>query len=108
MSVRNSFVETFSEDQAMRIEQAAYYHLNGINSANKGSDPFKWACLIVIGYQCVEKYPKDHSITVSQDDFKKWCLEHGELGSHDGDCDYIALFCGMYSEYIKDAKEAKS
>jgi len=102
-TIRTKFVEEFGESQARRIERAAESHGNGINNKNKGSDPFKWALLICLGYQCVEvaRYKKYHGITIGWGNFKKWIKNHGELGSHDGDCDYLALFCGTYNEFIK-------
>ena len=27
-------------------------------------------------------------------------LEHGDLGDHDGDCDYLALMCGAYKGWL--------
>lgn len=100
---RDSFVSRFGEDQAARIEACAEEHSNGINSENKGADPFKWACLIAIGYSCVSdaRFAEYHGITVPNDEFRAWCLSDGDLGSHDGDCDYVALLAGAYDSYIK-------
>lgn len=103
MSVRESFVEIFGKEQAHRIELAANEHSNDVNSTSKGADPFKWAVLVCIGYECVSRpsFAQYHQITIGQDKFKEWCLEHGELGTHDGDSDYLALFCGTYEPYLK-------
>lgn len=103
MSPRESFVELFGEQQASAIEAAAEGHKNGVHD-KKGSDPFKWACLIAIGYQCVEKFGQSHGITVPFDEFKAWAIEHGEFASHDGDFDYISAFCGHYNEYMQKAQ----
>jgi hypothetical protein len=101
MSVRDSYVAAFGEEQACNLERAAEMHKNGIHD-KPGSDAFKWACLIAIGHECISRprFAEYHEITVPQDDFKKWCLEHGELGSHDGEVDYISLMLGIYNEYI--------
>ena len=101
MSVRESFVKHFGEEQAKLLECAANEHDSDVHS-KRGSDPFKWAILICIGYQCISKirYRKHHGIKITEKAFKKWCLQYGELASHDGDCDYLALFCGVYQKYI--------
>ncbi len=108
MSVRESFVEHFGEVQAYQIEEAAKEHKNGIHD-DTGSDPFKWACCIVIGYQCVEEeaYRTHHAITVPFADFKQWCVDHGELRSHDGAFDYLAAFVGAYDEFMPKQEEAE-
>ena len=105
VSVRQSFVATFSEKQAQMIEAAAETHKNGVHD-KKGSDLFKWAVLICIGFQCVERRPYrlHHHITISYKAFLKWCKEHGELKSHDGDCDYLGLLAGVYN-FLNDEPE---
>lgn len=98
MSVRASFVARFGEECAVQIETAAVYHRG--SNRYKGSDPFKWALLICIGYNCVGAYRVDHGITIDASDFTDWCIMYGELGSHDGDCNYIALASGDYDIYM--------
>lgn len=101
MTPRESFEQTFGPEQTRQIEFAAESHMNGAHS-NKGSDPFKWALCIVIGYKCVEKsdYAAGHAITIQPDDFKQFCREHAELSTHDGDVDYLALFTGAYEGFL--------
>ena len=100
--IRKKFVKAFGEKQATFVEKAANYHANGINSECKGDDPFKWALLICIGYQCCEKgnYRKYHGITAPWAKIKAWIKKHGQLNSHVGDCDYLALLCGTYNEFM--------
>lgn len=102
MSVRDNFVAQFSETEARAIEDAARSHGNGINDVDKGSDEFKWAICICIGYQCMEltQYRKHHGITAPFDELKQWIIDHGELDSHNGDVDYISAFIGKYNEYM--------
>ena len=102
-SIRESFVEHFCEEEATKLEIAALGHANGVNSQNKGSDSFKWVVLICLGYQCVELegYREYHKITTDWDDFKKWVKQHANLDKHDGDCDYLALFSGVYDEFVE-------
>lgn len=101
-TIRTAFAERFGEDQTSALEAAANEHSNGVNSEHKGTDPFKWALLIAIGYQCmeVEGYREHHGITAPWDDLKAWIIEHADLASHDGDCDYLAMFCGAYDEFV--------
>lgn len=102
MSVRDKFVGCFGEAEACAIERAAVEHGNDINDRNKGSDPFKWALLIAIGYQrmSADSYREYHQITSPWDELKLWIKQHAELGSHDGDCDYLCAVVGGYSEFI--------
>lgn len=101
MSVRESFVRQFGEEDAVSIEKAAREHKNGVHDKT-GTDPFKWAILICIGYQCFEyeSYRKHHGIKASFLDIKRWCIEEADLGSHDGDCDYISLMTGAYNDFV--------
>lgn len=104
MSIRDKFVAVFGEDEAQRIEASACEHANGINDANRGSDPFKWAILICIGYECFTKdsYRTYHKFHHPADTLKVWIIEHADLGTHDGDSDNLSLFGGGYSPYIKE------
>lgn len=79
-----------------------------MEGGNRGSDPFKWAILICIGYQCAEipRYREYHGVTVPFEEFKQWVKDEGELGSHDGACDYLTLFCGGYNEYVPEKSDA--
>lgn len=98
MSIRDAFVARFGEDAACAIEDAAVEHRNGVNDCNLGSDPFKWALLICIGYDCIsrEEYRAYHGITVGWLELCEWITAEADLGSHDGDCDYLALLSGAY------------
>jgi hypothetical protein len=108
MSIREQFIRVFGEEQADRIETAAREHGNGTNDANLGSDPFKWALCICIGYQCMEvdRYRDHHGITAPWEDLKAWMVEHADLGTHDGDVDYLTAACGGYGEFITTGGEA--
>lgn len=107
MSVRESFEQRFGSEQADALVSAAEQHDNDVHS-NRGSDPFKWAVLIAIGYQCVEidEYRDSHGITVPWDDFRDWAKTDADLASHDGDCDYLSLMCGKYNEYMPEEAPA--
>jgi hypothetical protein len=92
----------FGEDTAAKIEAAASEHSNGVNSKKKGDDPFKWALLICIGYECMEKptYRNSHGIKPAWSKLKAWIKKNGELHSHNGDCDYLSMMCGTYNEFM--------
>jgi len=100
-SIRNSFVDHFGEEQARAIERAAISHENGIHD-RRGSDPFRWAICICLGYKCMENeaYRQEHEVTIPWSDLDSWIIEHGNLTEHDGDVDYLALFCGVYEKYV--------
>jgi hypothetical protein len=49
-------------------------------------------------------YREYHGITVDPDELQSWVLANGDLGTHDGDCDYLSLFCGAYQEWIPDSE----
>ncbi|KKK67230.1 hypothetical protein LCGC14_2956160 [marine sediment metagenome] len=99
-SIRVAFEEAFGNEDAAAIMAAAEEHQNGVHD-KRGSDPFKWAILICIGFECVSKgsYRKHHGIKTPWRDLKRWIKAHADLGSHDGDCDYLALMSGVYNEY---------
>jgi phosphomannomutase len=101
-TIRTKFVSAFDEETAAAIEAAANEHANGTNSENKGTDPFKWALLIVIGYECASKnsYREYHGIKAEWSLLKAWIKEHADLASHDGDCDYLAMLAGAYNEFM--------
>ncbi len=104
-SIRAAFVEKFSESDAQAIESAAIEHQNGIHN-RRGSDPFKWALCICIGYQCFEKpsYRKYHGIKTPYRTLKVWIRNHADLASHDGDFDFLAMVIGIYDTYVKKTK----
>lgn len=108
-SVRASFEKTFGKVEADRIVASATEHGNGINNKNLGSDPFKWALLICIGYQCFEipSYRKHHGIKASFKRIKQWIIDEGKLSTHDGDCDYLCMLGGGYNDYIKKRRKKK-
>jgi hypothetical protein len=101
MSTRDSFVARFDEANAAAIEAAAEGHKNGIHD-DPGSDPFRWAIALAIGYQCAELdgYREHHGITTPWSEIRDWIKTDGDLANHDGDCDYLAVFTGTHNEYV--------
>lgn len=101
--LRDDFVKVFGESDAQAIEVASWDHKNGVHD-NKGSDPFRWSLCICIGFQCfeIEEYRKYHGIVTSYESIKQWIRDNAHLENHDGDVDFLALFAGVYNEYIKE------
>lgn len=99
-----AFAHRFGQDQADAIMAAAESHKNGVHD-NPGSDPFKWALLIAIGHECFthEHYRPYHGITADPDEIREWVRAEADLGTHDGDCDYLALLAGAYEPFLPEA-----
>lgn len=108
MSIRKKFVARFGEQQAIAIEAAANEHMNGIHD-NPGSDRFRWAIAICLGYECMSKqsFREYHGITASWELLRQWIKDEGNLAEHDGDVDFIALACGWYDEFVDPTAEPK-
>ena len=103
MSIRDSFVEEFGEEQARCIEAAANHHNYVGMYNNKGSDPFKWAILVCISYQCmeIEEYRNNHGITVPFEQLQNWAVTKGNLNKYDGDYDSLSMLAGIYNKWLK-------
>lgn len=103
MSIRELFAKEFGEREADRIEASAEGHANGTNSENRGDDPFKWALLICIGFECMskDKYREHHGIKTPWNELRQWIIDHADLASHNGDCDYLCALSGGYDEFVK-------
>lgn len=99
--IRQAFVDRFGEAEAARIEAAANEHKNGVHDRT-GSDPFRWALIICIGHECFTKdsFREYHGIVASTEELKNWIKSEAHLEDHDGDVDYLAMFVGVYNEYM--------
>lgn len=104
MSVRESFVAHFGEDEATRVEEASLMHLNitpgeigqfiaaiGLDQdrreMNWGSDPFKWHMRNAITHECLVRpeFRAAHGIHTPANELKLWCQQYGDLNNFDGD-----------------------
>ena len=102
-SVGKKFAEKFGREEADRILLVGLTHRREHffrTDAKLGSDPFKGALAFVIGMECVTKYAKEHGFKLDPAEFKAWVIEHGEMRSHDGDFDGLALLAGSYNEWL--------
>lgn len=127
MTIRDSFVEAFGEDNAVRVEEAALLHLNDFkvsmgkvqnllsgppvpdvhDNDNWGSDPFRYLFMLCIGRDCF-RIGGDHPFTMSDGDVRMWSRAHADLLEFDGDPpDYLALMVGQYYGYIDWEKAAE-
>ncbi len=105
MSIRESFVARFGEDNATHVEEAAISHMAVPYTIHKddkwGSDPFKYLFLVCISHDCFTKWRGYHQIDASYEDILDWALKDGDLKHYEGDIpDYIALLIGAYNPWI--------
>jgi hypothetical protein len=99
--LREKFVTRFNEEDAKAIEAAANMHENGVHN-NPGSDPFRWAICICIGFECMSKdsYREYHGIKSPWTEIHQWIKDEANLSEHDGDVDYLGAMAGAYNEYM--------
>jgi len=101
----DSYCGAFGKEQAERMFEAGEYHRHELAEAGlHGSDPFRDAVAIAIGFDCFtsDRFREYHKITVPVADIRKWIREHGDLYHHDGPKDYISVMLGVYNEYIPE------
>jgi hypothetical protein len=95
-SLYDSFAERFGTHQADLVMDAATSHKNGIHD-KPGSDSFRWAILICLGSECLTRFRESHKITAEWQDVQDWIYKNAfTFAEHDGDVDFLCLFCGHY------------
>ena len=72
MNLRDKFALKFGEQNAEKIVAAALEHDIGRIIQHNDQSDFRWALLMVIGWQCVELYNEYHKIDITWKKFKKW------------------------------------
>lgn len=99
--IREEFVKRFGVENAIAVQDAAEGHKNSVHD-EYGSDPFRWALVIAVGYQCMERnsFRDAHGITAPWEEIDKWLVESQVLKDHDGDVDYLAMLAGKYDRYV--------
>jgi len=103
-SIRDAFVRRFGEPMAQAIEAAAREHT--MPSMNMlGNDPFKWALLTAIGWECVNKFRDSHPelpvlATLDPEELATWCRHEADLGSFDGAWDGLSVLAGAYKRWL--------
>ena len=105
--LRKKFVARFSEDDAVRLEEAAIGHMaqdfDSHSEDNWGSDPFRYILMVVLARECVSDphYRASHGIQADPQEFHLWVLDEAHMAEFDGDCpDFLALMAGVYNQYI--------
>ena len=101
--ISKKFIEDWGKEIYDKVLESAEEHRNGINDREIGHK-FKWALLICIGSQCMEKpkFRKYHGFPrLNWSKMKKWIKDNAELRKYKGDCDYLALASGAYDYYVK-------
>lgn len=123
--LREKFVALWGEDQARILEECCDMHVgqragdpivimvsmmlgdmpgDHVND-NRGSDPFRYVILAVLGYECVTKpeYAAHHGITVDAWDFVNWVLTEADLDSFDGDHpDHLTMTVEILTRFMQD------
>jgi len=95
-----SFVERFGSEDAFRVLKAARSHAP---EQDPGSDAFRWALLICVGYECLSRFADWHGFTCKWQDVKQWMKENAAyLRQHDGDIDTLSLACGAYDFFLRE------
>ena len=97
MSIRESFVAKFGENEARLIELAAGQHKR---PTKLGSDPFRTAIVICISYECISRFGEYHMFAAPKEEVEKWIQEEAHLEEHNGDIDFLILFTGGYNKYV--------
>lgn len=110
MTCRDSFVERFGEDEALAVEGAYAEHRSkdtSVGDQPEGSDPFRSAICVCIGFECMSKdrYRKHHGVTAPWEEIRAWIKSDANLHDHDGPKDYMAMLAGVYNEFMPDKTE---
>lgn len=112
---RTSFESKFGKDEAEKIFNAACEHRDGgrgyVAMPGPGSDEFRWAILITLGYECLTLYAKAHGINTPYSEIEAWLKEPEQrqwLSEHDGDYDVLAMFAGVYNEFMPESTEIET
>jgi hypothetical protein len=119
VTTRDKYASRFGEAEAVAIEAAAAEHARpdeivdmldvlgslavsdtapGDYKSNRGSDPFKWALMMTISYECVSKesYREHHGIEAPWADIREWIIAEADMRSFDGVWDPMAKANGMF------------
>jgi hypothetical protein len=97
-TLRENFIEHFGEHDADLIEKCAKEHMP---DKYLGSDPFKGALVIAIGFECFtnQTYNEHHGFETNGDEIKEWLKKNKILENYDGDIDEAANAAGAYERY---------
>lgn len=101
MSIRESFVAQFGEDEAKALERAAEEHRSSVGPVDKGDDPFQWVIIMCIGFECISKssYRTYHQILAPYEELKSWIRDNAHLTEYEGSWDELAKSAGLYKDF---------
>lgn len=124
--LREKFVRVFGEDNASKLEAACEMHITqkatdpivllvqmlmsdtaeDHRNDNRGSDPFRYVVLAVLGYECVsrDEYRIHHGLTLDPMEFLNWVITQADLDSFDGDQpDHLRMAIEVVTRYRQQA-----
>ncbi len=95
------FAEKFDKTNALKIVYAAEEHEPLTYASCRGNDPFKWALLMCIAFQCIEvpEYADYHGFTFDLVEVRKWIKENVDFSDYDGDLGPLSLAAGVFAQY---------
>lgn len=99
MTMREEFVVGFGEEQAVAIETAAEAHRGEVGRRNVGSDAFRNALHVCIGFECMShgSYRAHHGITAPWDALQRFMVARRDAFiAEDGDRDLMGLAAGAF------------
>jgi len=108
MTLQERFATEFGEEQAIAIINAAEEHSSETIAKGQGSDPFKWALVICIDFDCWVKrrFRHYHKIKPSAFRIENWIIHHANLEDYDGDVPPISLVLGKYNKFMPVEEKA--
>lgn len=87
MTLRESFVRQFGEQEARTVEASAKFHIVPMGqSYRKGSDPFLHDVMACVCFCCFEtdSARHHHGFRALLPDIKRWIFEECDFGQYDG------------------------
>lgn len=88
MSLRQKFIKRFGARESEKLYLAASSHekhYKKLTGKDRGNDPFIWALLTVIDYNCISIpiNAKCHKLNIAWKEFKQFCVEYKmEIGEY--------------------------
>ena len=107
--LRARFVARFGEDLAETIERAAEHHTRVLPAPlERGSDPFRFALVWAIGFECVSRpeFRLEHGVTAPWADLVGWIHDEADLASFDGAMDLSGRGRGLFDLILGPRTEA--
>ena len=97
--LRARFVGCFGEDLAETIERVAAHHTKVLPAPlERGSDPFRFAIVWAIGFECLTRpeFRREHGVTAPWAELVGWIHDEADLASFDGTMDLSGRGRGLF------------